>query len=261
MHAYGCRLSIHRCGTPSYCAPELLSGEGYGKAVDLWSIGVLTYVVLCGELPFVANDRHELFRLIKKGSYAYAEPHAPSELARDFISRMLRLAPMERYSTRETLQHPWLNDAVGECGEEGGGGEVPESLHTVHEMMRRFNAEQKLKRVFLTVLAVGRFRRAGRHGFLSWAPGAPWLSARDSEPGGEEDGGGEGGRVRASPVPSDDDDERGSAGSAAGSVHGSAPLSLEGSIRGGSQAALSLRDSPTPARRGVGDGEGAGFEG
>jgi len=60
-----------RCGTPSYCAPELLSGEGYGKAVDIWSLGVLTYVVLTGVQPFVGTDRQDLFRRIQKGQYTY----------------------------------------------------------------------------------------------------------------------------------------------------------------------------------------------
>ena len=94
-----------RCGTPSYCAPELLSGAGYGKAVDVWSLGVLAYVVLTGVLPFVGADRAELFRKIQKGSYDFASVRVPiSALARDLIWRLLRLVPMERYSTRETLQ-------------------------------------------------------------------------------------------------------------------------------------------------------------
>ena len=81
-----------RCGTPSYCAPELLSGAGYGKAVDVWSLGVLAYVVLTGVLPFVGADRAELFRKIQKGSYDFASVRVPiSALARDLIWRLLRL--------------------------------------------------------------------------------------------------------------------------------------------------------------------------
>jgi len=163
-----------RCGTPSYCAPELLSGEGYGKAVDIWSLGVLTYVVLTGQLPFIGRDRPDLFARIQRGQYTYPPPPPPaadgarprsptSDLAKDLISRLLKLEPMERYSTRETLQHPWLADASGEAGESGPMDLTdvdPESLGTVHEMMRRFIAAQRLKRAMLVVLACGRFRRA-----------------------------------------------------------------------------------------------------
>ena len=63
-----------RCGTPSYCAPELISGQGYNKAVDIWSLGVLTYVVLYGVLPFTGADRQELFKKIGKGAYELPEP-------------------------------------------------------------------------------------------------------------------------------------------------------------------------------------------
>ena len=183
-----------RCGTPSYCAPELLSGEGYGKAVDMWSVGVLAYILLCGVLPFVGAGRAELFRKIRKGQYGFAGPGPAadvSELARDLVGRLLRLAPMERYSTRETLQHPWIvsagqddNDAHGADGgdrdscrgsDEGidGNGRrrssaasrPSESLDTVHEMMRRFNAERRLRRAFWVVVACGRFERGlGLHG-------------------------------------------------------------------------------------------------
>ena len=103
-----------RCGTPSYCAPELLSGAGYGKAVDVWSLGVLAYVVLTGVLPFVGADRAELFRKIQKGAYDFASVRVPiSALARDLIWRLLRLVPMERYSTRETLQARSRETCIG----------------------------------------------------------------------------------------------------------------------------------------------------
>jgi len=175
-----------RCGTPSYCAPELLSGEGYGKSVDIWSLGVLTYVVLCGVLPFVGSDRADLFRKIQKGMFTYdgEAGRGISDLARDFIGRLLRLEPMERYSTREALQHPWLDpDAV----DEGDDAAPIESLNTVHEMMRRFNAERRLKRVGFAVIACGRFRRAG----LGWpspqrasntaSPVSGWVDDEDSD--------------------------------------------------------------------------------
>ena len=146
-----------RCGTPSYCAPELLSGEGYGKAVDMWSLGVLTFIMLRGVLPFIGSDRADLFKRIRAGKYEFSGPNQVSDLARDLVARLLKLAPMERYSTRETLQHPWIvGDEGNDAGEEGYTGAV-ESLDTVHEMMRRFNAERRLRRAIWVVIACHRF--------------------------------------------------------------------------------------------------------
>lgn len=160
-----------RCGTPSYCAPELLSGEGYGKAVDMWSLGVLTYVILTGNLPFIGSDRADLFRRIQKGCYGYGDgAPIPSACARDFISRLLKIGPIGRYSTREAVNHPWFSD---ETSADGGSAPI-DSLNTVHEMVRKFNAERRLKRLFHVVFACGRFRRAG----LGW-PTAPGESEQD----------------------------------------------------------------------------------
>jgi len=179
----GTRLTT-RCGTPSYCAPELLSGEGYGKAVDMWSLGVLAYVLLYGVLPFVASDRPELFKRIQKGHYVYPEDAKTSMLARDLISRLLRLAPMERYSTRETLQHPWLiaaGEAAGDEQSDRSSAEQPYADHldldTVHEMMRRFNAERRLRRAGLVVMACSRFRRAAERRLAAEAEAAAAAAA------------------------------------------------------------------------------------
>lgn len=160
-----------RCGTPSYCAPELISGEGYGKAVDMWSLGVLTYVVLTGQLPFIGRDRADLFGRIQKGQYSYPPPATPgaeptSELARDLISRLLKLEPMERYSTRETLQHPWLANDEGALDADGEGAPVEvdtDALLTVHEMMRGFIAGRRLRKAFHVVVACLRLTHALEH--------------------------------------------------------------------------------------------------
>jgi serine/threonine protein kinase len=58
------------CGTLTYCAPEILRGETYGKAVDMWSIGVITYILLSGYPPFWDKDESVMMELTLKGSFA-----------------------------------------------------------------------------------------------------------------------------------------------------------------------------------------------
>lgn len=57
------------CGTPGYVAPEVLAQKPYGKAVDVWSIGVISYILLCGYPPFYDENDANLFAQILKGKY------------------------------------------------------------------------------------------------------------------------------------------------------------------------------------------------
>jgi tRNA A-37 threonylcarbamoyl transferase component Bud32 len=99
-----------QCGTPGYVAPEILSTQPYGKAVDMWSIGVITYILLGGYPPFYDDNQKVLFEKIKKGEYSFHPEYwdAVSVEAKDLISRLLKVNPLERYTSEEALNHSWV---------------------------------------------------------------------------------------------------------------------------------------------------------
>ena len=63
------------CGTPGYVAPEILRSERYTDKVDMWSLGVITYILLCGFPPFYDENTAELFKLIKGGRFDFPSPY------------------------------------------------------------------------------------------------------------------------------------------------------------------------------------------
>ena len=61
------------CGTAEYLAPEMLEGEVYTELVDLWALGVVTYIILCGKMPFVEDSRARLYQKISRGQFSFKE--------------------------------------------------------------------------------------------------------------------------------------------------------------------------------------------
>lgn len=98
------------CGTLTYCAPEILSNKPYGKEVDLWSLGIITYILLGGYPPFNANNESELIKEVIKGAFEFHSPDWDEvpPVAKDFINRLLKVNPKERMSVEMALTHPWL---------------------------------------------------------------------------------------------------------------------------------------------------------
>ncbi|XP_007259741.3 serine/threonine-protein kinase H1 [Astyanax mexicanus] len=98
------------CGTPEYLAPEMVGGRPYGSAVDMWALGVISYILLSGSMPFDQRSRPRLFRAILRGSYSFhCEPWSSvSNQAKDFIERLLSLSPEQRMTAQQALAHPWL---------------------------------------------------------------------------------------------------------------------------------------------------------
>lgn len=96
------------CGSPNYAAPEVISGRLYaGPEVDVWSCGVILYVMLCGRLPFDDEYIPTLFKKINGGIYTM-----PSYLSPDtklLLTQMLVVDPLKRITIQEIRQNPWFN--------------------------------------------------------------------------------------------------------------------------------------------------------
>ncbi|KAI3358538.1 hypothetical protein L3Q82_014966, partial [Scortum barcoo] len=107
------------CGTPTYVAPEILCETGYGIAVDVWALGVILYILLCGFPPFRSRDRdqEELFQLIKQGQLHFLSPYWDpiSDEARGLIRTLLQPDPTVRLTAEQTLLHPWVKAMASIC--------------------------------------------------------------------------------------------------------------------------------------------------
>ena len=100
------------CGTSYYAAPEVItceSSDGYSKQCDIWSLGVMLFMMLCGEMPFFSEDTVELYERVKAGKYDMETPSwsSVSTDAKDLICRMLDVNPESRISSIDALKHPW----------------------------------------------------------------------------------------------------------------------------------------------------------
>uniref|UniRef100_A0A8C4RR14 Calcium/calmodulin-dependent protein kinase IGb n=1 Tax=Erpetoichthys calabaricus TaxID=27687 RepID=A0A8C4RR14_ERPCA len=98
------------CGTLGYVAPEVLTQKPYSKAVDCWSVGVITYILLCGYPPFYEETESRLFSKIMKAEYEFDSPFWDdiSESAKDFIRNMMQKNPKMRFTCDQALRHPWI---------------------------------------------------------------------------------------------------------------------------------------------------------
>ena len=98
-------------GTLSFVAPEVLQGKPYDKSVDLWSIGIITFLLLCGYLPF--DDKHSE-REIARQTIQDPVPFESkiwskySSEAKNFVEGLLQKKPEKRLSIKEVLEHPWI---------------------------------------------------------------------------------------------------------------------------------------------------------
>jgi calcium-dependent protein kinase len=96
-------------GTPYYIAPEVLN-EVYDEKCDIWSCGVILYILLCGYPPFNGDTDKDIMKAVKKGSFEFPEEEwaSISKNAKDLVSHMLKYDSKARSSALDCLAHPWF---------------------------------------------------------------------------------------------------------------------------------------------------------
>lgn len=138
------------CGTPGYVAPEVLRQKGYGRAVDLWSLGVITYILLCGYPPFYDEDQASLFETILRGKFDFHAEYwgSISTSAKDLITKLLTVEPSKRLTAREALAHPWVA---------GTSASQTDLLKNISSGMIRYS-KNRLRAVGKAVIMVNRLK-------------------------------------------------------------------------------------------------------
>uniref|UniRef100_A0A9L0THB0 calcium/calmodulin-dependent protein kinase n=2 Tax=Equus caballus TaxID=9796 RepID=A0A9L0THB0_HORSE len=143
------------CGTPGYVAPELLEQKPYGKAVDVWALGVISYILLCGYPPFYDESDPELFSQILRASYEFDSPFWDdiSESAKDFIRHLLERDPQKRFTCQQALQHLWIS---------GDAAFDKDILGSVSEQIQKNFARTHWKRAFNATSFLHHIRKLGQ---------------------------------------------------------------------------------------------------
>ncbi|XP_029023905.1 death-associated protein kinase 2 [Betta splendens] len=97
-------------GTPQYIAPEVINNQPLNTAADMWSIGVITYILLSGLSPFQGDTDEETLKNVDAMMYRFDAQHfsMTSSMAKDFIQKLLVKNPCERMTAEESLLHPWI---------------------------------------------------------------------------------------------------------------------------------------------------------
>jgi len=98
-----------QCGTPTYVAPEVVEGVGYTQAVDLWSLGVILYLLLSCQYPFIGESLAEIHRKIVESEFEWPSDVVLSSEVKDLISHLLKTKPEERYNFDQIISHSWTS--------------------------------------------------------------------------------------------------------------------------------------------------------
>ncbi len=139
-------------GTVYYVAPEVLAGR-YNHLADIWSLGVIAYMLLSGSPPFGGQHDYEIIHKIKTADVSFEGPRwaGISEQAKDFVSSLLTRDPSKRPTALEAMNHPWLKSMLGRVSEDSTVSEIDTE---VLKNIKLFSRQNAMRRAALGLIAM-----------------------------------------------------------------------------------------------------------
>jgi calcium-dependent protein kinase len=133
-------------GTSFYIAPEAIKGK-YSLKNDLWSVGVILYIMLCGSPPFKGSNEKEVLSRVATGVYEMSQPAwgRVSEPAKDLVRGLLQKDPRHRYDVSRAMRHPWIQSATQP-------NLNAETMQQVMLNLKQFNSSTKMKDAIYTFI-------------------------------------------------------------------------------------------------------------
>ncbi|NXK65753.1 MYLK2 kinase, partial [Sylvietta virens] len=149
-------------GTPEFLSPEVVNYEQVSYSTDMWSMGVITYMLLSGLSPFLGDDDTETLNNVLAANWYFDEEtfESVSDEAKDFVSNLIIKDKSARMSADQCLQHPWLNN-LAEKAKRSNRQLKSQVLLKKYVMRRRW------KKNFIGVCAANRFRKITSSGSLT----------------------------------------------------------------------------------------------
>src|SRR3990167_5776937 len=140
-------------GTPFYVAPEILERKGYDKKVDVWSAGVMMYLILGADFPFRGETQAITFEKIRKSSYNLKlteQLRNLSEQGKQFLAKLLEKDPAKRPTATEALRDPWFDDLNIEFNETGR----TQITKTLLNKLRSFKSENRFTKEVIRMMVM-----------------------------------------------------------------------------------------------------------
>jgi len=136
-----------KAGTPYYVAPQVLAGK-YDHLSDLWSCGVIMYVILCGYPPFYGETDADVLTKVRLGNFTFnaADWKNVSEDAKNLIRMLLKMNPRDRYTAEQALNHVWVKNKAPKAANVALQSSLVDNL-------RGFRSQNKLKKAALHIIA------------------------------------------------------------------------------------------------------------
>lgn len=134
-------------GTPFYVAPQVLDGQ-YTQSCDLWSCGVITYILLCGYPPFQGDTETELIPAIRSGVFYFPEEEwdVVSDDAKDIIQKLICMDPVARLTSSQAMGHTWIKNKAPQAS-------VTPLKECTMKNMKAYKGKNNLKKAALHVIA------------------------------------------------------------------------------------------------------------